>query len=148
MLRSFFILRLISLPLSRFSERSGMNVTRSKVQRSFKSMNWSWKLPSIVQLSKFNAENIRYMGKFLSFVQEIPLWRIKALDEVHFRSKSIAFAFPPSLPPSLLPSSILFLARSQPNSSEKETSRRTSRRTNCMGKQRPHRRSLLCICPD
>lgn len=71
--------------------KQGFIVSRSYLQRMFNNWHWSFKKPTRVQFEKFKGENIRRYVEYLVAVQDIPLERMKFMDEAAFDTKSMLF---------------------------------------------------------
>lgn len=70
-------------------------VSQRWVSRLFKDWNWSWKVPTVVQLHKFTPDNISRYVNYVVYVAGISLERLKFVDEIHFVSRGPPF---PSFP--------------------------------------------------
>jgi len=60
------------------------DVSYDDIRTVFESWNWSWKIPTMIQLQKFTSENLEYYFNFAIGVRDISLIKMKWLDEAHF----------------------------------------------------------------
>jgi hypothetical protein len=64
-------------------------VSVGDIQKLFRSWNWSWKIPTEFQISKYSPENMLRYYNYLYWLHHTPWRQIKFLDEVHFQAKSL-----------------------------------------------------------
>ncbi len=58
------------------------------VRRVLKAWNWTWKVPSTVQLHKYTGDNLRRYIEYFELRKGIPDERVIYCDESHFDSRS------------------------------------------------------------
>jgi len=72
-----------------FKREFNREISTTTVKRLLKFWNWSWKVPSFVQINKYTVENMNYYGYFLLFLKGVAPQRLKFIDESHFVSKNL-----------------------------------------------------------
>jgi len=72
-----------------FKERWQREVSKSTTKRLLKSWNWTWKVPTYVQLNKYTESNLTYYGYYLLFLKRIDSSRLKFVDESHFVPRAL-----------------------------------------------------------
>jgi hypothetical protein len=65
-------------------EGLGFTLCNSDVRAIFEDWNWSWKIPGVQQLLKYTPGNMEYDFTFAVTIRQIPLLKMKWLDEAHF----------------------------------------------------------------
>ena len=60
------------------------SVSKSTIQRIFRSWRWSWKVPLYHQLHKYTPENINRYCQYMIWIKQCDLSTIKFIDESHF----------------------------------------------------------------
>jgi len=73
----------------KFLADQNYNVQPQFIDRIFKRWKWTWKRPIRRQIEKYSISNIRRYFEYLYGVHNIPLERLKFLDEAHFVSKTL-----------------------------------------------------------
>jgi transposase len=68
----------------RFLARIGFTVGREFIRRTFLRWKWSWKKPQKKQVQKYTPVNIEKYTRFVVGIRDLPLEKIKYLDESHF----------------------------------------------------------------
>jgi hypothetical protein len=64
-------------------------VAASTLSRILRSWKWSWKVPALVQLSKYKLSNVMYYTQFVNFVQNTYWPRLKFADEGHIVERAL-----------------------------------------------------------
>ncbi len=65
------------------------NITYHTLRRILKKIRWSWRVPSRFQTYKYTFSNLFYYCEFLKAVQDIPMQKLKFIDEGHIVSKDL-----------------------------------------------------------
>lgn len=71
------------------SEKFSRSLSLSTCCNLVKKLGWSWRIPNRFQIHKYTVANISYYSSFLTTLQEIPMERIKFVDECHIVSKDL-----------------------------------------------------------
>jgi len=71
------------------AEQAGFSISRKYLQCIFKEWNFTFHQPSRQQLQKLSIDNILYYPQFLISLQDIPLEKLKYLDEASFASRKL-----------------------------------------------------------
>jgi len=64
-------------------------VPHALLSKMFKQMRWSWRIPTRVQLNKFNRKNLEQYAHYVHCVQDIPWDKLKFADEAHVVEKQV-----------------------------------------------------------
>lgn len=63
--------------------RLGYQFSRTVLSKFLRRNRWSWRVPTRVQLNKFSLANKKYYAHFIASIMDIPVDRIKYMDEAH-----------------------------------------------------------------
>jgi hypothetical protein len=72
-----------------FLKQFGFKVQPQFLGKIFQRWGWRWKKPVRRQIEKYSMQNIEKYLCFLAGVSDIPMERLKFLDEAHFVSKDL-----------------------------------------------------------
>lgn len=91
--------KLIDAPHTSFSKlvsyakSFGYNISKPELSALLKKWRWSAKVPSEEQIQKYSIKNIEYYGDYVLEILNLPWYRIKYLDESHFRASGEKIEF-------------------------------------------------------
>jgi hypothetical protein len=89
---SFFIilLLLVLISLIKLKLLIGFQFSNKTLSRFLRRQGYSWKIPNLFQLNKFNLENKKYYTNYISAILEIPPEKLKFFDESHVVEKQLS----------------------------------------------------------
>lgn len=64
-----------------------IHVNKQFITRMLHRMGWSFKVPTSVNIKKWTVENIQYYEKYYSLARNIPLSKLKFMDESSFNNQ-------------------------------------------------------------
>lgn len=70
-------------------ERWNRDLSNTTTKRLLKSWNWTWKVPTYVQLNKYTESNLTYYGYYMLFLKRVDISKLKFVDECHFVPKNL-----------------------------------------------------------
>jgi len=73
------------------AHNSQLDISQYYIKKLLLRWNWTFKKPIRMNKRKFTRKNIQRYIEFVSWVQTIPLNRLKFLDESHFEVRSTYF---------------------------------------------------------
>jgi hypothetical protein len=68
---------------------AGALVSKAHVARIFRNWRWSWKRPCVQHIRKYTPANIRAYTHWVAVVPQLPMRRLKFVDESHFVSRQL-----------------------------------------------------------
>jgi len=72
-----------------YINEKGYQVSLSWISSLLRKWHLSRKTPTRIQLNKYTLENIDYYGQYISGVFDLPLFKVKFMDEAHFIPKDL-----------------------------------------------------------
>jgi len=67
----------------------GFDVNTKFLGRIFKTWRWSWKVPVRFHHAKYSADNIDHYLNYILWIQDIPWYKLKFVDECHFVGRNL-----------------------------------------------------------
>jgi len=67
----------------------GFDVNTKFLGRIFKTWRWSWKVPVRFHHAKYSADNIDRYLNYILWIQDIPWYKLKFVDECHFVGRNL-----------------------------------------------------------
>lgn len=74
--------------IQRHLSEQGFGVSKMYITRVLQSWNWSFKVPTRVNIRKFTLENVEYYFNYYAWAKHQALGKLKFCDESHFNSDS------------------------------------------------------------
>jgi hypothetical protein len=73
-----------------FEEIYKLPIGISTSNRLLKKLGWSWRVPTRFQVHKYTYKNMLYYTKYLQCISEIPIEKLKFVDEAHVFASDLA----------------------------------------------------------
>lgn len=72
--------------IQQYLHKEGIDVSKTYITRVLQSWNWSFKVPTRVNIQKFTLENIEYYFNYYAWSKQQEFSKLKFCDESHFNS--------------------------------------------------------------
>ena len=77
--------------LSVFLGSCGLAYSKSSISLMLKEWRWSFKIPSVIQASKYTPTNVTYYNQYCAWFRNTDIHKLKFIDEVHFDPRGKPF---------------------------------------------------------